>query len=280
MCGWVTAIIVVVIAVIVVIVVVVVVVLWQLMSPCRGVVIAVAAVATIVVVGATALAGLVAVGSACSGAASGRTTNNNDIININDFADPSRSSCQLVPPPPHHWHRKSDCVAWAAKARCEAHRLQLDNGDSEAKTEATANNNHDDDDDDDDATQRATAATTTTIPTTTTTQRTAAATTMTQMASATLHATAGTVPQFYRLQPTATGLGYNRLRGIENNEATGKNQLAAVAVAVAKFRLEDQPVLVRLLPNWAKNRTQPDFQTLKIFGEVDILRIQGVLCQL
>ncbi|KAH9165259.1 hypothetical protein EDB89DRAFT_1911527 [Lactarius sanguifluus] len=124
-------------------------VLWQLMSPCRGVVIAVAAVATIVVVGATALAGLVAVGSACSGAASGRTTNNDDIININDFADPSRSSCQPVPPPPHHWHRKSDCVAWAAKARCEAHRLQLDNGDSEAKTEATANNNHDDDDDDD-----------------------------------------------------------------------------------------------------------------------------------
>ncbi|KAH9163395.1 hypothetical protein EDB89DRAFT_1912719 [Lactarius sanguifluus] len=123
------------------------------MSPCRGVVIAVATVATIVVVGATALAGLVAVGSACSGAASGRTTNNDDIININDFADPSRSSCQPVPPPPHHWHRKSDCVAWAAKARCEAHRLQLDNGNSEVKTEATANNNHDDNDDDDDGQQ-------------------------------------------------------------------------------------------------------------------------------
>ncbi|KAH9012068.1 hypothetical protein EDB84DRAFT_1569379 [Lactarius hengduanensis] len=59
-------------------------------------------------------------------------------------------------------------------------------------------------------------------------------------------------------------LGYNWLRGIENNEATGKNRLAAVAVAVAKFRLEDQPVEVRLLPNWAKNRTQPDFQTLRV----------------
>ncbi|KAH9172392.1 hypothetical protein EDB89DRAFT_1906247 [Lactarius sanguifluus] len=256
------------------------------MSPCRGVVIAVAAVATIVVVGATALAGLVAVGSACSGAASGRTTNNDDIININDFADPSRSSCQPVPPPPHHWHRKSDCVAWAAKARCEAHRLQLDNGDSEAKTEATANNNHDDDDDDDgddgDHTQHTTQY-------------------MTggrgQQLGCNRRDTTGhgsddddhpnnnydtadrgsndddtdggggdaagfcyttREPQFYRLQPTATGLGYNRLRGIENNEATGKNRLAAVAVAVAKFRLEDQPVSCQSTCNKARQAVESE----------------------
>ncbi|KAH9167730.1 hypothetical protein EDB89DRAFT_1908388 [Lactarius sanguifluus] len=205
----------------------------------RGVMVAVTAVAAVVVVGATALAGLVAVGSTCQcslglrwGGASSRgrgrsllmqvvidsahaankpavpgpfithtTTNNDDIIN--DFADLSQSSFQPTLPLPHHWHHKSDCVAWAAKARCEVP-TPTQHGDSKVKTgKATLNNNDDGDDDGDDGdtghttydaihdgrprsqttdvTQRAMAATMTTIPTTNTTQRTTAATTTTQM---------------------------------------------------------------------------------------------------
>ncbi|KAH9030060.1 hypothetical protein EDB85DRAFT_1891792 [Lactarius pseudohatsudake] len=65
-----------------------------------------------------------------------------------------------------------------------------------------------------------------------------------------------------QLRPTATRLGYNWLRRLEDSEATGENRLATVPVAVAQFRPEDQPVSVQLLPNWEKNQTQLDFQTL------------------
>ncbi|KAH9009480.1 hypothetical protein EDB84DRAFT_1446265 [Lactarius hengduanensis] len=165
-------------------------------------------------------------------------------------------------------------------ARRDAHRLQPDNGDNEAKTEARPNNNdhdhydhdhdhHDGDGDDGDTSHTAHDATHdirrntryTTQHTTHTTRRTTGG----RGPDATITAASPGAPVETgqnRLQPTATGLGYDRLRGIEDSGATGKNRLASVAIAVAEFRPEDQPVKVRLLPNLEKNRTQPDFQTL------------------